>query len=101
MSNPDFLGRAITTVKKATELDTAGDYAEAYKAYTNALELFMLALKWEKNAKSKEIVRAKVTEYMNRAEKLKEWLAKEEGGGGANGKKPNAMGANGKASGKR
>jgi len=67
MSNPDFLGRAITTVKKATELDAAGDYAEAYKAYTNALELFMLALKWEKNAKSKEIVRSKVTEYMNRA----------------------------------
>jgi vacuolar protein-sorting-associated protein 4 len=97
MSNPDFLGQAITRVKKATELDTAGDYAEAYKAYTNALELFMLALKWERNAKSKEIVRAKVTEYMNRAEKLKEWLAKEEG----NGKKPNAMGANGKATGKR
>jgi vacuolar protein-sorting-associated protein 4 len=96
MSNPDFLGRAITTVKKATELDTAGDYAEAYKGYTNALELFMLALKWEKNAKSKEIVRAKVNEYMNRAEKLKEWLSKEEGG---DGKKPAAaMGSNGKAS---
>jgi vacuolar protein-sorting-associated protein 4 len=94
MSNPDFLGRAITTVKKATELDAAGDYAEAYKAYTNALELFMLALKWEKNAKSKEIVRSKVTEYMNRAEKLKEWLGNEEG----NEKKPAAaMGANGRS----
>jgi vacuolar protein-sorting-associated protein 4 len=96
MSNPDFLGRAITTVKKATEQDTAGDYAEAYKSYTNALELFMLALKWEKNAKSKEIVRGKVTEYMNRAEKLKEWLAKEDPSNN-NGKKPAAMGANGKA----
>jgi vacuolar protein-sorting-associated protein 4 len=100
MASPDFLGRAITTVKKATELDTAGDYAEAYKHYTNALELFMLALKWEKNAKSKEIVRTKVSEYMDRAEKLKQWLAKEDGTAGAGGdNKKTPMGANGKASG--
>jgi vacuolar protein-sorting-associated protein 4 len=39
MSNTDFLGRAIDTVKKAIEFDTAGNYAEAYKAYTNSCEL--------------------------------------------------------------
>ena len=89
MSNQNFLNQAISTVTKAVEQDTAGNYAEAYKGYTAALELFMLALKWEKNAKSKEIVRAKTAEYMDRAEKLKTWIAEE----GGNKKKPAAMGS--------
>ncbi|KAF2224486.1 P-loop containing nucleoside triphosphate hydrolase protein [Elsinoe ampelina] len=95
MSNTDFLGRAIETVKKAIEMDTAGDYEKAYQQYYQALELFMLALKWEKSAKSKEMIRAKAAEYMERAEKLKNHLAEQENG---NRKKPAAMGANGKAS---
>jgi hypothetical protein len=45
MSNADFLGRAIDTVKKAIEADTASDYEKAYQLYYSALELFMLALK--------------------------------------------------------
>lgn len=45
MSNADFLGRAIETVKKAIDTDTAGDYEKAYGMYYSALELFMLALK--------------------------------------------------------
>jgi len=49
----------------------------------------------EKNAKSKEMIRAKAGEYMERAEKLKTHLAEQEDG---NRKKPSAMGANGKAS---
>lgn len=49
----------------------------------------------EKNAKSKEMIRAKAAEYMERAEKLKNHLAEQDSG---NKKKPNAMGANGKAS---
>jgi vacuolar protein-sorting-associated protein 4 len=40
-------------------------------------------------------VRAKVAEYMDRAEKLKTWIAEE----GGNKKKPAAMGSNGKAGG--
>lgn len=95
MSNTDFLGRAIETVKKAIEQDTAGEYEKAYQQYYQALELFMLALKWEKNAKSKEMIRAKAAEYMERAEKLKNHLAEQEN---PDRKKPAAMGANGKAS---
>ncbi|KAI5199233.1 hypothetical protein AUEXF2481DRAFT_37765 [Aureobasidium subglaciale EXF-2481] len=94
MSNTDFLGRAIDVVKKAIEQDTAGEYEKAYQQYYAALELFMLALKWEKNAKSKEMIRAKAAEYMERAEKLKNHLAEQD----TNRKKPSAMGANGKAS---
>lgn len=93
MSNTDFLGRAIEQVKKAIEMDTAGDYDKAYQQYYQALELFMLALKWEKNAKSKEMIRQKAGEYMERAEKLKNHLAEQDGK-----RKPAAMGANGKAS---
>ena len=51
----------------------------------------MLALKWEKNPKSKEMIRAKTGEYMDRAEKLKNHLASTE-----NRRKPSAVGANGK-----
>ncbi|OQE24961.1 hypothetical protein PENFLA_c009G07906 [Penicillium flavigenum] len=89
MSNTDFLGRAIDTVKKAIENDNDGEYEKAYQMYYSALELFMLALKWEKNPKSKEMIRSKAGEYMDRAEKLKNHLAEER-------KKPSAVGANGK-----
>jgi vacuolar protein-sorting-associated protein 4 len=91
MSNTDFLGRAIDTVKKAIEMDNAGNYDQAYQQYYSALELFMLALKWEKNAKSKEMIRSKAGEYMERAEKLKAHIHAQDT------KKPAAMGVNGKA----
>lgn len=91
MSNTDFLGRAIDTVKNAIEHDNAGEYEKAYQTYYSALELFMLALKWEKNPKSKEMIRSKAGEYMDRAEKLKNHLANSD-----NSKKPSAVGANGK-----
>lgn len=94
MSNTDFLGRAIDVVKKAIESDTAGDYEKAYQLYYQSLELFMLALKWEKNAKSKEMIRGKASEYMERAEKLKNHLAADD-----KKKKPGMVGANGSASG--
>ena len=93
MSNTDFLGRAIDTVKKAIELDNSGDYPQAYQQYYASLELFMLALKWEKNNKSKEMIRSKTAEYMERAEKLKNHIANADGSK----KKPAAMGVNGKA----
>ncbi|KAI9661301.1 MAG: Vacuolar protein sorting-associated protein 4 [Bathelium mastoideum] len=96
MSNTDFLGRAIDSVKKAIESDTAGDYEKAYQAYYQSLELFMLALKWEKNPKSKEMIRGKVAEYMERAEKLKQHLEQNDK---SNKKKPSAVGANGKVAG--
>ncbi|KAK6357155.1 Vacuolar protein sorting-associated protein 4 [Orbilia javanica] len=94
MATTDFLGRAIETVKKAIEDDTAQNYEKAYQGYYDSLNLFMLALKWEKNPKSKELIRQKATEYMERAEKLKNHLAED-----SNKKKPKAIGANGKESG--
>ncbi|KAI9735936.1 MAG: Vacuolar protein sorting-associated protein 4 [Cirrosporium novae-zelandiae] len=92
-SNTDFLGRAIDQVKKAIDFDTAGEYEKAYQQYYAALELFMLALKWEKNPRSKELIRTKAGEYMDRVEKLKNHLADQDKG---NKKKPSAVGSNGK-----
>lgn len=89
MSNTDFLGRAIGKVRLAIEDDNNGEYEKAYQTYYDALELFILALKWEKNPKSKAMIRSKTAEYMDRAEKLKNHLAEDR-------KKPSAVGANGK-----
>ncbi|KAK2031639.1 ATPase [Colletotrichum zoysiae] len=101
----DFLGRAISTVKQAIDADNAAEYEKAFQLYTKSLELFVLAVKWEKNPKSKELIRQKTAEYMDRAEKLKTYLNEAEakksaGGGGAGGKTPGAMGVNGGGKGK-
>lgn len=50
----------------------------------------------EKNQKSKEVIRGKVAEYMERAEKLKTHLDQNDA---TNRKKPSAVGANGKVAG--
>jgi len=62
-------------VQRAIEEDTNHNYAEAYKLYQNSLDYFMLAMKYEKNERSKQLIRTKTEEYLNRAEKLKEHLA--------------------------
>lgn len=85
--------KAITIVKKAIEEDTAGNYEVAYQQYYQALECFMLALKWEKNPRMKESIRAKAGEYMERAEKLKRHLNESKGAP----KKAAKVGVNGKA----
>ncbi|KAJ3182924.1 Vacuolar protein sorting-associated protein 4 [Gaertneriomyces sp. JEL0708] len=92
MANVDFLGKAIDIVKKATEEDGNGNFVEAYKLYQNSLEYFMTAMKYEKNDRLKESIRKKFTEYLERAEKLKDYLQKQDKkkkpvvvGSGANG----------------
>jgi vacuolar protein-sorting-associated protein 4 len=95
MSNTDFLDRAIKQVRQAIDADNAAQYEKAYQLYYQSLELFMLALKWEKNPKSKEMIRAKTAEYMDRAEKLKAHLADAD----AKRKKPGMVAANGTSTG--
>ncbi|PWN98546.1 AAA-domain-containing protein [Tilletiopsis washingtonensis] len=91
MANANFLDKAIEMVKEAIELDTKQSYAEAYKQYMNSLDYFMMALKYEKNEKLRILIRGKFEEYVARAEKLKEHLAK--ANGTDDGK--SAVGANG------
>ncbi|PWN49285.1 putative VPS4-vacuolar sorting protein [Violaceomyces palustris] len=68
--------KAIEIVQKAIDEDVKQNYQEAYKQYQNSLDYFMMAMKYEKNDKLKELIRKKFTEYLDRAEKLKEHLAK-------------------------
>ncbi|KAI0312883.1 AAA-domain-containing protein [Amylostereum chailletii] len=75
MSSAANLDRAIEIVQRAIDEDTKQNYPEAYKQYQNALDYFMLALKYEKNEKSKQLIKSKVVEYIGRAEMLKEHLS--------------------------
>lgn len=73
-STSDFLDKGVDLVKKAIEADSAARYDDAYKLYYNGLDYLMLALKYERNPHAKETIRAKFTEYLSRAEQLKEYL---------------------------
>ena len=111
-ANGDLTKRAIEIVQRAIDEDTKQNYAEAYKQYQNALDFFMLALKCvfyrnssitastdddtpdEKNEKSKQLIKQKVTEYIGRAEVLKEHL-----NSASEKRARSAVGANGMANG--
>ncbi|KAF9466946.1 AAA-domain-containing protein [Collybia nuda] len=74
MSSASNLDRAIEIVQRAIDEDTKQNYAEACRQYQNSLDYFMLALKYERNDKSKLLIRTKINEYLARAETLKEHL---------------------------
>lgn len=61
----------MAIAKQATEADSAGDKELAYRLYLNAIEHLMTAMKYERVDRRKETLRAKIEEYMARAEILK------------------------------
>ncbi|KAF5382825.1 hypothetical protein D9757_007342 [Collybiopsis confluens] len=75
MATPTSLDRAVEIVQKAIDEDIQQHYDVSYKLYMNSLDYFMLALKYEKNEKSKALIRVKISEYLSRAEILKEHVA--------------------------
>lgn len=74
----NFKEQAITYVKQAIEEDNAGNYAKALSLYMHALEYFKTHLKYEKNPKIREAITQKFTDYLRRAEEIREVL---DGGG--------------------
>ncbi|KIJ62101.1 hypothetical protein HYDPIDRAFT_42140 [Hydnomerulius pinastri MD-312] len=70
-----FLHKAIEIAERACDEDTKRNLPEADKLYKNALDYFMLALKYEKNEQSKVVIRANIEEYLTRAEVLKKRMA--------------------------
>ncbi|KAI9462736.1 P-loop containing nucleoside triphosphate hydrolase protein [Boletus coccyginus] len=74
MAGQSNLDKAIEIVQRAIEDDVNQNYAESYKQYMNSLDYFMLAQKYEKNEKSKVLIRAKIDEYLTRAETLKKHI---------------------------
>lgn len=74
---PPTVDKAIDLAKKATEADKAGKYEQAITLYSNCVEHFMHAIKYEVPDKlSRDKIRAKVKEYLDRAEILKEAVKK-------------------------
>ncbi|XP_061854992.1 serine/threonine-protein kinase ULK3 isoform X3 [Colius striatus] len=65
--------RAIETdlVVEAVKKDQEGDASAALSLYCKALEYFVPALYYESDARRKEAIRAKVGQYISRAEELK------------------------------
>ncbi|XP_058012596.1 serine/threonine-protein kinase ULK3 isoform X3 [Ahaetulla prasina] len=62
-------------VMEAVKKDQEGDMATALSLYSKALEYFVPALRFERDAQRKEAIRAKVSDYISRAEQLKALVA--------------------------
>ncbi|CAH3141851.1 unnamed protein product [Porites lobata] len=89
----DTLKKAIEIVTKATEEDKAGNYEEALRLYEHGVEYFLHAIKYEAQGdKSKESIRQKCIQYLERAEKLKHYVKSKDK------KKPVASSGGGKES---
>lgn len=77
MASGTTLQKAIDLVTKATEEDRNKNYAEALRLYEHGVEYFLHAIKYEaQGEKAKDSIRAKCLQYLDRAEKLKEYLRK-------------------------
>ncbi|XP_037072283.1 vacuolar protein sorting-associated protein 4A-like [Pollicipes pollicipes] len=80
MASGTALQKAIDLVTKATEEDRNKNFEEARRLYEHGVEYFLHSLKYEaQSEKGKESIRAKCIQYIERAEKLKEYLKKKEG----------------------
>uniref|UniRef100_A0A4W5QA56 vesicle-fusing ATPase n=1 Tax=Hucho hucho TaxID=62062 RepID=A0A4W5QA56_9TELE len=73
------LQKAIDLASKAAEEDKAKNYEEALRLYQHSVQYFLHVVKYEAQGdKAKQSIRAKCAEYLDRAEKLKEYLKKKE-----------------------
>lgn len=93
----NFRDRAIAEVQKAIAADNDKEYQKAFDLYMSSMELWVKALKWEKNKGIKATMQEKMATYLDRAEKLKQFLQSENESNTNGGKTP--MGANGSSAG--
>ncbi|KAJ4861754.1 P-loop containing nucleoside triphosphate hydrolase protein [Trichoderma afarasin] len=93
----NFRDRAIAEVQKAIAADNEKEYQKAFDLYMSSMELWVKALKWEKNKAIKATMQEKMATYLDRAEKLKQFLQSESEANASGGKTP--MGANGSSAG--
>jgi vacuolar protein-sorting-associated protein 4 len=77
MASGSTLQKAIDLVTKATEEDRKKNYDEAFRLYEHGVEYFLHSIKYEAQTdKAKETIRQKCVQYLDRAEKIKEYLKK-------------------------
>ena len=65
------LQKAIDIVGEAIREDQESNWEKALGLYNRSLEYFMHHIKYEKNAKAKEMITMRVKGYMDRAEQIK------------------------------
>lgn len=94
----NFRDRAIAEVQKAIAADHKQEYQRAFDLYMSSMELWVKALKWEKNKALKATMQEKMVTYLDRAEKLKQFLQSQVDNN-ANGGKA-LVGVNGSSAGK-
>ncbi|KAJ7992933.1 hypothetical protein DPEC_G00267210 [Dallia pectoralis] len=74
-NNNNNLQKAIDLASKAAEEDKAKNYEEALRLYQHSIQYFLHFVKYEAQGdKAKQSIRAKCAEYLDRAEKLKDYL---------------------------
>lgn len=99
-----FIDQGVAHAQKAIDYDRAAckandpeKYDNAKNSYLRAIDYYYTALKYEKNDKTKEVLRSKINSYVGRAEVMKEWLEKYEesqkNGGGDGGDSSGSSGA--------
>lgn len=81
----DFTSKGVELFKKAAMHDQNKEFEEAYRWYMETIEVFLTAIKYEnKNPTKREHLKKKVTEIIERAEKIKEYLDNSKEDGDAN-----------------
>ncbi|CAG9467278.1 unnamed protein product [Pedinophyceae sp. YPF-701] len=100
----DFTAKAIELLQQATESDAAGELEMALTLYRKALDFLDAAIKYDKNPKSVEKLKAKRPSYAERVEQIAQVVEAQQrnarntptgtGGDGA-GQKPRGAGDNG------
>ncbi|VDK73372.1 unnamed protein product [Litomosoides sigmodontis] len=92
--NGSTLQKAIELVTKATEEDKKKNYPEALRLYKHGIDYFLHAIKYEaQSEKQKDTIRQRCVSYLDRAEKVKEYL--KSGGDRKKAVKDDASGAKG------
>jgi len=85
-----YTQKAIDIINKATIEDNAKNYQEAFNLYQSGVEYFLHAIKYECPSKEiKDNLRKKCDQYLERAEKIKDYLHNKD-----NKKKPVKDGSN-------
>eukprot|EP00371_Babesia_bovis_P000901 XP_001609548.1 ATPase, AAA family [Babesia bovis T2Bo] len=74
MNDDERQQRAVTLSQEAIELDKAGRYSEAFDRYLRALDQWTIVCKYQQNPVLQDRFYAKMREYVERAEALKQML---------------------------
>lgn len=96
-----FIDQGVAHAQKAIDYDRAAcktndpeKYDNAKNSYLRAIDYYYTALKYEKNEKTKQVLRSKINSYVDRAEVMKDWLEKYEESQKNEGGEPSGSGGN-------